>query len=310
MNSEDQKYCVIVPVFNGENSIEELTNQIVDAFENSDYSLNEIILVDDASKDQSWNKIKQIKSRHNLVRGVKLRKNFGQHNATCAGIITSNSDWIITIDDDIETSPNDILKLIETQKKEESEVTYGKFKRANRSPLKKVFKFFYEVVSKLVGGETKVNGSSFRLIKSEVAKSIAKNATNFVFLDEAIFWHTSSISFVTVPHYKSRRKQSHYSLKDLFKLGGDVVMYSSLLPLKAIKTFGFLSSFVMLCIGVFFVIKHTFFNVPVQGFTALIVTIAFSTGIIIFILGIIGEYLGKLFRNSNNSPVYSIEKEI
>ncbi len=310
MNSTQQKYSVVVPVFNGQDSIEELTTRIIHTFENSEYELNEILLIDDASLDSSWQKIISLKEQHNLIRGIKLRKNFGQHNATCAGILASKSEWIITIDDDIETSPSDILKLIENQKSSNMEVVYGKFKRTNRSPLKKIFKFFYEIVSKLAGGESKVNGSSFRLIKAEVAKSIASRATNFVFLDEAIFWHTSSISFVTVPHYKSMRKQSHYSLKDLFKLGGDVVMYSSQLPLKAIKIFGFISAFIMLCIGVFFIIKHTFFNVPVQGFTALIVTIAFSTGIIIFILGIIGEYLGKLFRNSNNSPVFSIEKEI
>jgi glycosyltransferase involved in cell wall biosynthesis len=310
MNSTNQSYSVIVPVFNGEGSIEELCDEIITSFESSSYYLKEILFVDDASTDQSWKKIELLKEKHSVIRGIKLRKNFGQHNATCAGILASKSEWIVTIDDDIETSPSDIIKLIETQKSNNTEVVYGKFKRANRSPLKKIFKFFYEVISKLVGGETKVNGSSFRLLKSDIAKSIALRATNFVFLDEAIFWHTSSISFITVPHYKSRRKRSHYSLKDLFRLGGDVVIYSSQLPLKAIKTFGFISAFIMFFVGIFFIVKHTFYNIPVQGFTALIVTIAFSTGIIIFILGIIGEYLGKLFRNSNNSPVYSIEKEI
>ncbi len=310
MNMNSQSYSIVVPVFNGENSIEELTDLIISTFEESEHHLQEIILVDDNSLDQSWNTIKYLKDKHSIVRGLKLRKNFGQHNATCAGILASKSPWVITIDDDIETSPSDINKLIASQKSNDADVVYGKFKRANRSPLKKFFKFCYEIISKLVGGDNKVNGSSFRLIKSDIAKSIAERATNFVFLDEAIFWHTSSINFVTVPHLKSKRKQSHYSIKDLFKLGEDVVIYSSLLPLKAIKVFGFISALIMFCIGAYFIVKHTFFNVPVQGFTALIVTIAFSAGVIIFTLGIIGEYLGKLFRNSNNSPVFSIEKEI
>ncbi|CAG5079140.1 glycosyltransferase family 2 protein [Parvicella tangerina] len=304
-------YSIIVPVYNGSAFLPKLVERINSSFASWQHNLMEIILVDDYSQDDSWTEIKKLKSQHpSLVHGIRLSRNFGQHNATCAGMLKASGDLIITIDDDLEVLPEDALKLIQEYEQKELDVVYGKFKKANRSLVKKFFKFFYEIISKIVGGNNKVNGSSFRLMNRSLAKKIAENATNFVFIDEAVFWHTNKIGFVTVEHQKSLRKKSHYGILDLFRLGGDVVMYSSLLPIKVVKALGFFISLFMFILGTFFIIKQLFFGVSIKGFTALIVTISFSTGIILLVLGIIGEYLGKIFRNTNNSPVYSIDEEI
>lgn len=306
----EKTYSIVIPVYNSSPFLEETVERIISSSKEN-YLLDKIILVDDGSKDNSWKKILELKSQYpEHISGIKLSRNFGQHNATCAGIAKAKSDFIITMDDDLETAPEDAIKLIESQVGSEADVVYGKYKRPSRNLLRKAFKLFYEIIAKIVGGDSKVNGSSFRLIKTELAKEITAQATNFVFIDEVIFWFTNDIKFVDIKHYQSRRERSHYSFASLLKLGGEVVLYSSQLPLKAIKIFGFLMSMLMFIIGAYFFIKQLLFDIPVQGFTALIVTITASTGIIMFTLGVIGEYLGKLFRNSNNSPVYSVREEI
>ncbi|MCB9188347.1 MAG: glycosyltransferase [Flavobacteriales bacterium] len=303
-------YSIVIPVYNGAPFLKEIVERTI-AISKDKFQLKQIILVDDASSDNSWQIIQELKAEHPvLITGLLMEKNFGQHNVTCAGIQHCSGSYIITMDDDLETAPEDIINLINAQKESNANVVYGKFQKTKRNLLRKLLKFPYEVVAKIVGDGSKVNGSSFRLIETTLAKKIATSATNFVFIDEVIAWYTTSIAFVTVSHYPSRRKSSHYSLGNLLRLGGEVVVYSSLLPLKAVKVVGFLVSFTMFLIGIYFLVKQLFFDIPVQGFAALIVTITFSTGIIMFTLGVIGEYLGKIFRNSNNSPVYSIRKEI
>lgn len=309
--NQNPAYSVVIPVYNSELILEDLVSQIMMSFSTWNLQLKEIILVDDNSLDGSWNKIKHLKELHpGIIKGVRLSRNFGQHNATCAGIQKVTGDLILTIDDDLEVAPADAKSLIEKFESENYDIVYGKFKKTNRSLVKKFFKGIYEVISKIVGGDNKVNGSSFRLMKQSLGKQIAQNATNFVFIDEAVFWHTNKIGFIDVPHHRGERPKSHYKLVDLFKLGGEVVMYSSLLPIRIVKFLGFFISTVMFVLGTYFIIKQVFFNVSIKGFTALIVTISFSTGIILLVLGIIGEYLGKIFRNTNNSPVYSIDEEI
>lgn len=311
MTKTSPTYSVIVPVYNGSAFLSKLVAMIMTSFADWNRNLTEIILVDDYSQDNSWSVIKELKSQYpTTVHGIRLSRNFGQHNATCAGILKASGDLIITIDDDLEVLPEDGIKLIQEYEANNFDIVYGKFKKANRSLLKKFFKFFYEIISKIIGGNSKVNGSSFRLMNKSLAKRIAENATNFVFIDEAVFWHTNKISFVTVQHQRSLRKKSHYALLDLFRLGGDVVMYSSLLPIRIVKFLGFLISIFMFLLGMYFILKQLLFGINIKGFTALIVTISFSTGIILLVLGIIGEYLGKIFRNTNNSPVYSIDEEI
>lgn len=304
-------YSVVVPVYNGAPFLGDLVDQLMKSFKDWNVSLKEIILVDDYSRDNSWEEIKSLQNKFpEHIKGIRLSRNFGQHNATCAGILKTTGENIITIDDDLEVLPVEIKKLIDNYEKGVYDIVYGKFKRANRSVVKKGFKFVYELISKIVGGENKVNGSSFRLIKRSLGIQIASNATNFVFIDEAVFWHTNKIGFVLVDHQKSKREKSHYKLFDLFRLGGEVVVYSSLLPLRIVKFVGFFISFFMLILGLYFMIKQLLFGISIKGFTALIVTISFSTGIILLVLGVLGEYLGKIFRNSNNSPVYSIDEEI
>jgi undecaprenyl-phosphate 4-deoxy-4-formamido-L-arabinose transferase len=303
-------FSVIIPVYNGVGSIEELSDKLISFFESINYTF-ELIFVDDYSQDESWSKIKNLKKKHApFVKGLRLSKNFGQHIATCAGFKLAEGNFIVTIDDDLEVEPSNIKLLIDNQLETKSTIVYGHLTEVKRSLFRKFFKFLYSSVARILEGENKVKGSSFRLIKSELAKKIEQKATHFVFIDEVFLWYTDEISYVSVQHCKSKRKQSNYTPMGLFKLTSDVVIYSSILPLKFIKYIGFLCSSINFIIGVFYLYQKLINNLTVPGYASIVISVLFSTGLIIFILGVLGEYLSKMFYLMNNRPVYLVDEEI
>lgn len=303
-------YSVVVPVYNASKSLMELSECLMDYFKSTNYTY-EIIFIDDFSKDNSWEVISALKRNHtNIFKGIKLTKNHGQHIATCVGFIKSSGNYIVTIDDDLEVTPKQIQLLIEEQIKSKAQIVYGNYSNTERSLTRKLFKLIYQTIAKLIEGSNSVKGSSFRLINAQLAKKIATEATHLIFIDEVFLWYTSAIAYVDVKHNKSKRSKSNYSLFSLVRLTGDVVLYSSLFPLKMIKYFGFFFSFINFGIAFFYLARKVIHGVAVPGYTSIIVSVLFSSGLIIFILGVLGEYLSKMFQLMNNRPLYSIEEEI
>lgn len=299
-------YSVVIPVYNSEKSLEELCSGIISVFKKSEKNI-EIIFVDDFSSDDSWEKIKILKENYpEIVKGIKLSKNFGQHNATLCGFNFSNGEYIITIDDDLQTMPPEINKLIAAQKENNSDLTYGissnkkhsAYRNIGSKSLKKTSKKLYNAP-----GE----GSSFRLINKELVKKILQHNHNFIYLDEIFFWYTDEIAFVEVEHCKRKYEKSGYSSRKLLKLFSNIIIYYTTIPLKFMVYGGMIFSIISFILGIIFIVKKIFFNVPL-GYTSLMVTILFSTSIILLGLGTIGEYLRRIYMVQNKKPSYSIKK--
>lgn len=303
-------YSVIVPVYNASISLMELSECLIDYFKSTNYTY-ELIFIDDFSKDNSWEIISELKRNYpNIIKGIKLTKNHGQHIATCVGFIKSSGKFIITTDDDLEVDPQQIQLLIEEQIKSNAKIVYGNYFNTERSLIRKFFKLVYQTFARIIEGSNSVKGSSFRLINAQLAKKIAAEATHLIFIDEVFLWYTNAIAYVDVKHNKSKRSKSNYSLFSLVRLTGDVVLYSSLFPLKMIKYFGFFFSFINFGIAFFYLARKVIHGVAVPGYTSIIVSVLFSSGLIIFILGVLGEYLSKMFQLMNNRPLFSIDEEI
>lgn len=304
------KYSIVIPVYNSAEFLSKTVEITLAYFKDQEHSHSQIILVDDGSSDSSWEIIKDLCNTHELVSGIKLGKNFGQHNATCAGITRAKGDFVLTMDDDMEFNIDNLTKLIDRQKDTSADLVYGVFDQSKGNTFIKAIRSIYAFVSRVVGDKNQVKGSSLRLMTKKLAVQIAKEASNFIFIDEVVFWYTRQIEFVEIERQSGFRKTSNYTPRKLLSLGIEVMMYSSLLPLKIIKRIGLLISIFMFFLGLFFIVKYLTIGVGVQGFTALIVTVAFSTGFIIYTLGTIGEYIGKIFRNVNNAPVFFVEEEV
>ncbi|NVO01940.1 MAG: glycosyltransferase family 2 protein [Bacteroidetes bacterium] len=301
-------YSVIVPVYNSSETLEELFTRIQKCF-NSLCKSFEIIFVDDGSRDDSWKLISEIKKQFpEQVKAIRFVRNFGQHNAIFCGISHANGKFFITIDDDLQHPPEEIPKLIEKYKETSSDLVYGYFKKKHHS-------FLQNFGSKLIKKSAKVmydskgEGSSFRLITNQLGKQLLEHSQNFVFIDELLLWYTGDISFVKVEHEKRKSGNSGYSKIKLLKLSINLMLYYTAIPLKLMIYGGFFAAFFSFFLGIYFILKKIFYNVP-HGYTSIIVTILFSTGIIIFSLGIIGEYLIRIYMVQNKKPPYAIKQKL
>jgi glycosyltransferase involved in cell wall biosynthesis len=299
---------VVIPVYNGTNTITELVNRIVKVLKEESF---EIILVDDGSNDNSWNNISTLNQHDpNRIRGIKLARNFGQHSALMSGLSYCKGELIITMDDDLQHPPEEIPKLLLQQKEDESALVYGISKTKKNSSIRKAGSYFVRRSSKYFADNSAGEGSAFRLLSKELADKIVKgHQGGYVFIDEIIHWYTSQISFVEVEHHCSKKKQSSYSIFKLIGLYLDIFINYSAYPLKFMIYGGMLFSTLSFLLGIRFIIRRIIMDVPI-GFTAIIVSILFSSSLIMFGLGIIGKYLFNIYQQQNGKPLYSIQKVI
>lgn len=305
-------YSVVIPVFNGSSTLEELFLRIKKTFENLQAEY-EVIFVDDKSMDQSWSVIGRLKSQYpDIITAIKLSKNFGQHHATLCGIVHSNGNYIITIDDDLEMLPDDIPLLVEKQKRTSADLVYGTNKNISRislrGVLRGVFTNTYRQMSKLEG-QNRGKGSSFRLLTRKLADKVKPHGGNFIFIDEFCLWYTEKIAFTEVRHCRPQQKKSRYTLGKLFALTGNLVLFSTLIPLRVITYFGISFALANFLLGLWFIYKKIVYHVPL-GYTSIIISILFTAGIILLCIGLLGEYLGIVVRSSANMPSYSIDEKL
>lgn len=299
-------YSVVIPVFNSHSSLRELFHGISETFR-KESTLFEVIFVDDFSQDGSWEVLMSLQRENpGLVRAIRLARNFGQHNATLCGLTFARGDRIITIDDDLQTPPAEINKLIVCREEHDHDLVYGISRLKHHSMARNLGSRSLKVSARTFH-QSRGEGSSFRLISRELCDRIILHRQNFIFLDEVMQWYTDDIGFTEVEHLPRRYDRSGYSFAKLFSLLANIVLYYTMMPLKLLVYGGLAISFVTFLYGLFFIFKKIVFDVPL-GYTSLIVTILFSTSIILFGLGVLGEYLSRMYQIQNGKPPYSIKR--
>ncbi|CAN5405593.1 glycosyltransferase family 2 protein [soil metagenome] len=298
-------YAIIVPVYNGADSLEELFERTRATLEGIGATFK-MVLVDDCSKDDSWETIKSLRVKHpTQVVAIKLARNSGQHNATLCGLHHGNADYLITIDDDLQIPPEEILKLINRQKETEADLIYGVFQAKKHDAVrnagsKLVNKFFYYFAN------TSGKGSSFRLVSNGLAERLKNVNQKYLLLDEVLSWYTSSVANVEVEHLLRKKGRSGYSTLKLMLLTLNYIISYTVLPLRLMTYLGIFGSITCMVLSIIYIYQKLYNNVEL-GFTSLIVAIFFSTSLILFCLGIIGEYISRLYVK-DGSPYYVIKE--
>ena len=302
------QYSVVIPVFNSAAVLPELFGRLRDILYPIDNHF-EVIFIDDFSGDKSWSVLMDLKRANSTqIKILRLSKNYGQHNATLCGLNHANGDYIITLDDDLQHLPEEIPKLIKSMNDSSADVVYGVSDNVHynyRNAGSKAWKYTAKAVDNGMG-----NGSAFRLIKRYIVDQIKHHRQFFVFIDELLPWYTSFIHFEKVKFNPNPGRKSGYSLKKLFNLTGSLTIFYGSWPLKMMTYVGLLVSFLSFSAGIYFIIKKIAFDVAIQGFTALIVTILFSTSLILLCFGIIGQYLINAYTVLNQKPSYSIKEKM
>ena len=305
---QNPQYTILIPVYNSESSLVELNERIHNVFKELDRSF-EIIYVEDGGKDQSWKVLQGIFANHaETVKLIKLTKNYGQHNALFCGLNYASGDFIITIDDDLQIPPEEIPKLIKKYEETESDLVYGYYRRKQHNFLRNLGSKFLKSASSALNDKP-AEGSSFKLIARHLADQILKHHQNFVYIDELFLWYTEDISFVEVEHLKRVQSKSGYNASKLFKMFFNITIYYTAIPLKIMTVTGLLSSIISFIIAIRYIYRWAVLDVQ-PGYTSIIVAVLFSASIILLSLGIIGEYLNRLYIVQNKKPPYSIKKVV
>lgn len=302
-------YSIVVPVYNSCKTLEELAARIRKTFESLkiDY---ELILVDDGSLDNSWATMLKLKKEFPAhLKIIRFVRNFGQHNALLCGIKHADGDFIITIDDDLQHPPEEMVKLIQKQEQTRAELVYGCYHRNQHDIIKVAAGNLVSNISK-IRSKIPGKGSSFRLFTRNLGQQIFEHRQSFVYIDELLLWYTNDISFVTVEHHKRKAGKSGYSKIKLLALGLNLMWHYTAIPLKIMIYSGFFISTLSFFAAVYFILKKVLVHTAPQGYTSLIVAILFSTGIIVLSLGIIGEYMVRIYHVHNKKPSYAVKESV
>jgi undecaprenyl-phosphate 4-deoxy-4-formamido-L-arabinose transferase len=300
-------YSIVIPVYQCAENLDRLNRTLHEWCEGK--FRYEIIYVDDYSSDNSWQVLKEIKSRSANTKIIRLSRNFGQHAATVCGFKHAAGAFVITMDDDLEVHPSQIPALIEEQKKTGSDITYGVYPKLNQPFIKGILTFFYKLASR-VEGPKKGQGSSFRLIRKKIADELVSNHRHFIFIDEICLWYTNKLAFVNVTANPEYSRNQRYGIGGLMKMASTLIMFSSTFPLKLVTRIGLLLSSINFIIGSIYLVRKIAFKIHVEGYTSLIVSILFSTGLIILCLGIIAQYISHVLKGVHNAPAFHEDEVI
>ena len=296
---------VIVPVYYGESTIEELIRQLEQVLPNLTSNF-EVILVNDGSQDGSWEVMSGLARKHNWIRAINLMRNYGQHNALLCGIRAAQYPIIVTIDDDLQHPPQEIGKLL--QKLEEGyEVVYGTPQHEKHS----LWRTLASQITKLtlqstMGAETARQVSAFRAFRTSIRESFSNYNNSYVSIDVLLTWGASRFSSVLVRHNPRLAGQSHYTFRKLTRHALDMITGFSVIPLQIASMAGFGFALFGIIVLIYVVGRYIIQGGSVPGFPFLASIIAIFSGVQLFALGIIGEYLARMHFRLMDRPAYIV----
>jgi polyisoprenyl-phosphate glycosyltransferase len=302
---------IIIPVYNSEEILDELITQITSEIDKKTDLVKEfeIILVNDNSIDKSWQKIKEISTKHKNVTGINLSKNFGQHNALMAGIKNSKGDFLITMDDDLQHPPSYMVKIIK-KLNEGFDVCYTKYQNNKYSFIKRIGSIINDKVANIVLDKPNdIYLSSYKGMKKNVINELKKFDGTYVYLDGLILNVTSNIGSINIEHSERLTGNSGYSFKKLFSLWLKVFTNSSIFPLRMASVTGFIITLISLLLAILLIILKINNPEIQQGWTSIATFIFFFSGVQLLALGIIGEYIGRIFVSLNKKPQFVVSEK-
>ena len=301
---------IVIPCYNSQATIRKVVEMVMDEFKKMEQYECEFVLVNDGSpNDDTYGEIRRLGEDYANVKGVNLLRNFGQHNALMAALHYTSGDYVLGMDDDMQTHPSQITKLI--HKMEEGfDLVYGCYPKKKNSFLKNLSSKINEVSSRILLGRPKdIVSSNFWMITRQVRDEVIKYDSFNPYIDGIFYRTTHKIGNVEVEHFKREVGTSNYTLKKLLKLWLAYWNYS-VIPLRISSVLGGISAaggfLAALCIIIYKMIDPT----VVVGWSSTMCIVVVFAGLILMVLGIIGEYLGKMILILNRTPQFIVRETI
>ena len=296
---------VVIPVYNSEHTIGPLVERLHNCLTGQVF---EIILVNDGSPDGSEAICQRLATQYKSVKFISLRRNFGEFNAVLCGLNHTAGDYVVIIDDDFQNPPEAILTLVETTQTGQYDVVYSRYAQKQHHWFRNAGSWLVNALTTWsIGKPRTLYLSSFKLINRAVVNEITRYRGPYPYIDGLIFRVTRNVGSVEVPHYTRSEGRSGYTVRKLVSLFLNVFIGYSLWPIRIFTALGALLSGLGLLSGFVLLLYGLFGSAPVSGWRVVLWAVGTGTGLILLFLGILGEYLGKLFMAQSSLPPY-VEK--
>jgi undecaprenyl-phosphate 4-deoxy-4-formamido-L-arabinose transferase len=296
---------VVVPVYNSENSLAILIARLHPVMQ-SLASEFEVLLVDDGSADSSWRVIAYLASHLAWIRGIRLMRNYGQHNALLCGIREARYPIVITLDDDLQNPPEEIPALV-GKITEGFDLVYGTPPRQRHGILRDAASYVTKLaLQSTMGAETARNVSAFRAFRKQVTTSFASYGGSFVSIDVLLTWGTTRVTAIPVRQDARVIGSSQYTVTKLARHAVNMITGFSAVPLQLATLLGFACAVLGVAALLFVISRYLLQGTSVPGFPFLASLVAIFSGAQMFALGVMGEYLARMHFRLMDRPPYSV----
>lgn len=304
-----RKISFVIPCYNSEKTIESVIAEIENTVETRGSDAYEIVLVNDCSKDNVWEKIKSIARQNTHVKGICFSKNFGQHSALMAGYRKATGDIVVSLDDDGQTPADEVYSLID-KLEEGYDVVYASYEHKKHSVARNMGTRLNNYMCEVLLGKPKnLMITSFFAAKKYVIDEIIRYENSYTYVPGLVLRTTRNISSVPVCHREREIGSSGYSFVKLVALWVNGFTAFSVTPLRVSMFMG-MGSAVIGFIYLIYVVINKFINPSVPlGWSSTTAILLLLGGMILFVLGMIGEYLGRVYISLNNAPQYVVREE-
>jgi len=303
------KISVVTPAYKCAESLKELHRRLVLTLDKitPDY---EIIMVNDASPENDWAVIREICALNKRVKGINFSRNFGQHFAISAGLDYTQGEWVVVMDADLQDQPEEIAKLYD-KALEGYEIVYARREIRNDNFIKRTgSKCFYAALSYLTGTKQDSSIANFGIYSHQVVKVISTLKESFRYFPVMVRWSGFKSTAVAVEHSSREFGSTSYNFSRLFDLAINVILSFSDKPLKIIIKTGFLISLFSALLTVVIIVLALTGKTEVLGWASTISSIWLLSGLIMLTLGVTGLYIGKIFEQVKNRPLYIVRETL
>jgi glycosyltransferase involved in cell wall biosynthesis len=300
---------VVVPVYNSAATLRPLVQRLVAVLEPMEFP-HEIILVNDGSRDGSWQQIELLAAEIPALHGIDLMRNYGQHNALLCGVLEARYSVTVTLDDDLQNPPEELPRLL-AKLGEGYDVVYGAPTARNHSLFRNAAsRLTWLILQRTLDVPGATRATSFRAFRTRVREAFSHYSSPSVSLDVLLSWGSDRFAAVDVAHHRRTAGQSNYTPRKLIAHAFAVMTGYSLIPLQLATYVGFAFTFVGAGIFLLVLLNYLIHGAAVPGFTFLASIIAIFSGVQLFALGVFGEYLARIHFRTMERPVYRIRERL
>ena len=304
-------YSVVVPVYNSEHTLTELYTRLEKVFRETVQEPFELILVDDGSKDRSYQIMEELRQKDPRVKIIQMARNFGQHPALLCGFAHAKGEFIVTMDDDLQHQPEELPKMINVMnERDDVDVIIASYEGRKHNLIRKLgTKLSVWATSKMLGKDPNLQITSYRLIRRFLVEAMLKTNTYLPQIGNLLVLSSNRIINVPVQHAARAYGKSGYSFRRLVKdLIYDITAHTAF-PLLMVRNIGIASFLVSLCLAIYYLVRYFMFGISVEGWTSLMLVMLAFFGLTLLSIGIIGIYLMNILNEAKKMPHYVIRQE-